>query len=101
MDVPVKSKNMSNYLLPSTLRIQLPSIATRRFVRCQQKLRIRPQHPLEESRPEPRGSYPCCFLGGRRQPEFEFIAPDCRLVTFARPDLLPRVLEFEPPPHYG
>ena len=97
-----RSQRLPN-LLPSGLQIQLPSLATRRFIRHQRRLLKRPEHPLEGDRSVldgPRSSgyslIPC-----RKRQDFSFLAPTGRLVAFLRPALLPRALEFELPPEYG
>ena len=97
-----RSQRLPN-LLPSGLQIQQPSLATRRFVRHQRRLLKRPEHPLERDRvvlDEPRTSG-CSLIPCRKRQDFSFLAPTGHLVTFVRPVLLPRALEFELPPEYG
>lgn len=98
-----QARDMPIHILPTCLQIQLPPLATRRFVRrYQRRSRRIPQRPLEATFKDP-SRYPDIthpFLSGRYEPDFGFLAPDCRLVQFPYPALLPRVLEFEAPPRY-
>lgn len=103
------SQQLQVFLLPADLRIQLPSLATRRFVRHQRRLQTKPQHPLEldspvDSRRRSALDIPKTTTSSstqtRRRRDFSYLAPTGRLVAFLRPTLLPRALAFELPPGY-